>query len=568
MEKYREDMFSNMKKHENMVSDIVPKRRDIHNNLVSYVFQNRDGKNFKRLNGRDIENVFDLYDEEFFDNEIRNRFVDGRVELKFIASTQDHLDYAGICKIKPHSKEGFIFKIHLYILPNMIPVLICNYRNKMQRILHEDQVDRVFCLQLIVERYFSYLLMVLEEFSCMIKKGDYDYSPMQLQKKYLYENFGYRYDEDLDFIEFINDTNKLPYLPSHQPPKKHINDTFKKSKSDLPGLFINNSSSCYLDSLLISLFFGTSDFPRKIILESDTSLIDYRGWDEKELSKDLSKRKIKVFKGIPNTERLYQEDDVKKFAEILQINLVNHYKILTEKKENITCESRLLISHKFPAIGNFKKGFGSFPVADIYSFFTDIFPDLKMWYIPTKIIDSKGKIKRSKIEERTTFLFWDFIEPSLSEGSHPIWEEIKSPLLVFQNGLVPPIKNYGEIGTEIIVTQGLLTPDSSESKPKFGFVKKQIEKENKFGEYIINDKYRLFAVIRNHGIRPITSGIHDFGGGHYTVYIRPIFDVDKWYFYDDLHPFWVSTKKGVLPENTFVDDTVSRPELLFYEKVK
>ena len=100
--------------------------------------------------------------------------------------------------------------------------------------------------------------------------------------------------------------------------------------------------------------------------------------------------------------------------------------------------------------------------------------------------------------------------------------------------------------------------------PDFGKIRTLIRKKRVFGEYIIDNKYRLFAVLIVHGNRP--QSIEDWGGGHYTAYIRPYSDKENWYYYNDQGPTW--KKEGVLPAEVFVDQKRQRPELFFYSRVK
>ena len=185
------------------------------------------------------------------------------------------------------------------------------------------------------------------------------------------------------------------------------------------------------------------------------------------------------------------------------------------------------------------------------------------------------KLKRGDIEKKTLFQMWDFMQPIINEGSFPIWDEITFPVIVFQNGLNPPIKNYDSLISEKIVTWDIIPGEKKMVRrkvggkyinikvPQFGKVVKVQKKAQKFSEYIINGKYRLFAAVMIHGERPKKIG--DFGGGHYTSYIRPKFQPEIWYKYDDMGPVWEQIGLGA-PDDIFKDKKYSRPELLFYQR--
>jgi hypothetical protein len=179
---------------------------------------------------------------------------------------------------------------------------------------------------------------------------------------------------------------------------------------------------------------------------------------------------------------------------------------------------------------------------------------------------------------------WDFMDPLSNGGSRPVWEWMDYPILVFTNGMAPPLKRLDSIEPEMIDTYG---PDSSRDRweyrntngkrvkvrvPGFGLIRKRVTKIQAFSEYIISDRYRLYAVIMNRGSSP---NLREDGGGHYNAYVRPFGDRERWYIYDDMGGVWkltpkktATSKKGELPEDAFRGENYSRPEMFFYERVR
>ena len=570
-----------------MGQNIIFVRKCIHDKLINEVFSEKGGANFSRFSGNDIEKAFDMYDSEIFNKQIRNKLQENGSLLRFFASNRTS-GTAGMCNIICESK-GF-YEYHLDIAPNIVK----EKRNQLEELIDLETIDRVYCFQIIIEHQLIHLVMILWGYLHMEPSNIYDVYGM-LYKDMLYNYFGYILNPKLDLSyisEYNNTIIRKKIVESSFVLRKNNFVDFKGYTSEI-GLMRNWSNSCYIDSLLTCLFMGTSNAPRDYILNTDISKIDYKSWSSEEISKDIHKRKNKVFKEIRGIQELDTEEKTKNYVQILQNSLLLDYDKMVNKKSIFKCmDTRMILANSIPDMGrNGRKGVQnlcSYPVGDLYEIIVDLFPGLKMWYIPTLITSEKsGKSNEPSItEERKSFLFWDFVGPPDNEGSTPIWDAIDSPMLVFQNGLIPPIENYGSKRSEKLIVRGPIpgkfnnikeiTPKGDiieKSIPKIGNITQTIKKNRVFNEYIINKNYRLFATVRNHGFKPTTSGIDDFGGGHYTAYVRPFFDSEKWYTYDDIGPKWDVTHKGCnnegkLPADTFKDSYFSRSELLFYEKIK
>ena len=171
---------------------------------------------------------------------------------------------------------------------------------------------------------------------------------------------------------------------------------------------------------------------------------------------------------------------------------------------------------------SFKRG-AVFNGVDIFS--------LQITGVPV-LIHLPKKRPFQEIKEFPLFQFWDYLGSNSSEGEEILWDSIKSPILVFQNGGLPPITDFGSIGSEGTYL-----------------------KVRSFGETIIHKKYNLFGVIMLHGTRPGKNG-----GSHYTAYIKT--KGGQWYSYDDIGPVF---KRCTTPK-VFNESGGSKPEMYFYQK--
>jgi hypothetical protein len=575
---------------------IITNRKNIHNVLVSNVFKDKGGKNFTTIDNKCILKTFNIYDSYIFNNQITNKLQEDGNSIKFVIDSE-RVDIGSICKVKSVrcKRNSICNKYELCINVKVILILI-KLEEEIKQFINIKNIDRVYCFQIIIEHVIIHLLMVMWNYmyrDCNGKDCNIYTSHGRLYNCILKNYFGYEFFSKLKLSDVEGLLNL--YNPSEKIFKKDILImTNQENIINNIGLLENWSNSCYIDSLLMSLFLGESEVPRNSILEVNISKIDYKSWTPEEYEKDLKYRRIKIFKKLTTTPGFETETRTREFIVKLQKSLVSDYEKITISKNNFKCiETRSILATYIPEMKPNGANFCSYPVGDLYESIADIFPGLKMKYIPSIVNSAETGIynKASVIEERKSFLFWDFIGPEEDEGVTPLWDIIESPMLVFQNGLVPPITDYGSMKSEKVIVRGLI-PGKFEvineklptgeiirkTVPKIGSTEKIIEKARVFGEYIINDRYRLFAVVRNHGNKPTMSGINDFGGGHYSAYIRPFFDNQNWYNYNDIGPTWELTinkdkthlnfKDGKLPEDTFLDSAYSRPELLFYQKIK
>ncbi len=275
-----------------------------------------------------------------------------------------------------------------------------------------------------------------------------------------------------------------------------------------PLTYQNWSESCYIDTVLVTLFFSGRWF--QMIESSDVSKIHIHNILKNILIDDYNK--------INGKDR----DSHHKCVEIRTI-------------------IRKLIPHPL----------SSFNVSETFGAFCDVFPVLKTHKIPyvnlkRKLIDACPR-KWSTIDAPITPA-WEFMDGDTIEsrtGRIILWEEFNGNRITFQNTLAPYIKQFASMDSEAIEYQGNI------------LIHKKVRC---FGEYILGGKYRLVSVIVH------KSSKNSLNSGHYICYIRPKFDSANWFEYDDLAPKWA--KLSELPKDVFLDDGYSRPELYFYEKVR
>jgi hypothetical protein len=601
---------------------IITNRERIHNILISKSSHNNTST---KIDNKFIMNAFELYDLYVFNNQIKNKLKKDGNSITFITdsknNTENNIIFGSICTVNSilDKHKNIVFHKYEFCI-NVKVISILLKLKEIKQLIDVEKLDKVYCFQVILEHAIIHLLMLVWNYMYRDYYGLSSdiYTPHgKLYQCMLKHYFGYA--TSASFLSSNNNSSSSKIILSDIKGllNQHIqkSSSFSKENNILVkttnkeylcqtkkkvtttnsiivkmGLLENWSNSCYIDSLLMSLFLGDSEVPNKSILKINYLKIDYKSWAPEEVDKDLQDRKKKIFKKLTTTPGFETELQMKEFTGQLQRSLISDYDKIVNSGTNFKCiETRGILAMYIPEMKPNGSNFCSYPVGDLYETIADIFPGLKMKYIPSIVNSVETGIynKPSVIEERKSFLFWDFISPEEDEGVTPLWDIIESPMLVFQNGLVPAITDYGSINSEKVIVRG---PTSNKFEivneklpsgeiirktiPKIESIEKIIEKARVFGEYIINDRYRLFAVVRNHGTKPISSGINDFGGGHYSAYIRPFFDNQNWYNYNDMGPSWELTncnlqpKSGNLPKDTFLDTDYSRPELLFYQKIK
>ena len=209
-----------------------------------------------------------------------------------------------------------------------------------------------------------------------------------------------------------------------------------------------------------------------------------------------------------------------------------------KKEESFVCtDLRIILSDCLPSL----IPLGSHSSSQVYVLLSSIFPSLKMVDVP--------RLDGEVLHPLSTFTMWDYLDPNPTPQGSPDWQEINNPVLVFLNNLLPPLVNYHLAGEEIVINP-------------YTKKKETITKARKFSEYILDRRYRVFAIITSIGRKPTT--LTSTGGGHYISYFRI---GDTYYKYDDMDPSLHKMETHGLPKALFRDTDRSRPELIFYENV-
>ncbi len=320
--------------------------------------------------------------------------------------------------------------------------------------------------------------------------------------------------QSMKWFEYLS-TILLVFL--HEP--KNIYDAEAIAKELYINLFLRNpptlkppiayqnwSESCYLDSLLVCIFFGGNMF-----------------------------HNINLFKNNTNE------------AIKLKAALNHDYTLMIDKHRytTLTCHTirdilRSIIPHPL----------GNFGVSETFDALADIFLCMKTTNIP--YINLQNNISSAYIRNSFGMKFsapfvsmWEFMDGDTIRsrlGRVILWDKFESPFITFQNTLAPHIKRFSDTESEILLTNG---------------EKNKHRKSQCFSEYILNKRYKLVYVISH------KSPKNSLETGHYVVFIRPKFDDSHWYEYDDLRCGWI--KLATLPDEVFLDNGWMRPELLYYE---
>ena len=306
-------------------------------------------------------------------------------------------------------------------------------------------------------------------------------------------------------------------------------------------LLKNINNSCFMDSLLIALIVSSVNPIREAMFNFNTETYDYTRMD-----------------GATLESRHYPIECTTAWAKSLKDGEFNSYATLTQRllkryAYSIVYGTNVYRLHCTNLRKLLHRCNDSIPISaqasplEVYSVLTGMYPKLgNMRYSAMVKKKVDGKTKR---REKTTdmFTFADFLIDPEEIGTTILWDEITHPFLVFHNGMLPPMKRYGKSGNErMIVMETVL----------------DVWKSREFNEYILDGKYLLAAAIMHHG-RVSMSGS---SGGHYTAYIRPYNDSERWYHYDDIGPSFMRQTK--FPKEHILNDNGGlRPEIYIYERV-
>lgn len=357
--------------------------------------------------------------------------------------------------------------------------------------------DHVLFLQRILERQMIHLLILMWD----LAKWD----PVYCSEGILYQRLKNRYFGDSPFLEGslrMDLENPLTY-------------TVPLTRT---GLLRYSENSCYLDSLLTVLLLSDCGFYRK-------NLFDFR------IPKRYSPSTVQ------KDSKLKTSRDIRQYASALQKQLQIDYNRLVNQGEIFSClDLRKLLQEFYPDLKK-RRSWDIYNISAVYDLLSEVFPLLKMYPIPTTIhVSGKTKKKKRKL---SVFQMWDFLGDFSGVGEEYMWEELRTEVLVFQNGGIPPITDLGSLGVEI----------ASDSH--------SYEKVRSFGPTILEGKYELFGAVILHGTTPGRDG-----GTHYTAFFKT--KGGEWCHYDDLGPS--ITKLKAFPPNIFREVRGGKPELFFYQR--
>ena len=306
-------------------------------------------------------------------------------------------------------------------------------------------------------------------------------------------------------------------------------------------LLKNINNSCFMDSLLIALILSAANPIREAIFNFNPETYDYSRMDLATLesrhhpvecttvwAKGLKEGEFNSYATL--TQRL-----LKKYAySIVYGESVDRFYCTNLRKLLHRCNDSVPISAQASPL-------------EVYSVLTGMYHKLgNMRYSAMVKKKVAGKVKR---REKTIdmFTFADFLIDPEEIGTTILWNSVTHPFLVFHNGMYPPMKHYGKSGKESMnITDTAIN----------------VWKAREFDEFILNGRYRMTAAVMHHG-RVSMTGI---SGGHYTAYIRPYNDSERWYHYDDIGPSFM--RRSRFPKEHILNDNGGlRPEMYIYERV-
>lgn len=328
------------------------------------------------------------------------------------------------------------------------------------------------------------------------------------------------------------------------------------------GILVNWRNSCYVDSLITVLLFSSPDFYRREILHKDVNTVPYD--------------KVEFLPEGTNTPTSLSSNAAKRYTSKIQSALSVIFEGIISGERMECTQFRQLIGKYLPRFLP-EDGQMLSPTEVYENIFSVLFPSLK--FIITRrsfsSFDPKDPTRTGKINDNsqrvTEVTFKDFVEEPVANlggkddngqditGGDVLWDKQNSDVIVMRNNPELAIKAWDKAGDEVIETIAW-----NKKKGKMGKIKAVYTKSRALGEYIISSRYRLFAAIMNHGRIDITAT--EAGGAHYTAYLRPSFDKEVWYDYDDMSKRFRKLKG--LPGDVFRNSTTQRADMLFYEKIK
>ena len=302
------------------------------------------------------------------------------------------------------------------------------------------------------------------------------------------------------------------------PPPNQAEECILSPPSAVPTNFYQlQQNSCYLDTLLMIILGGDATAWREAIFTADVNVADYTHF-------------LSAFPTATSVDR------IRSVAYQLQTSLFDDYSSIFSNPKSGPLDSSSIRSCFSSILPDMKIGgfWAPFSASIVYDLLADFFPSLKT-QCPVRIVKN-GKFDSFKQRPLNLLQMWDYLDPlTNTEGSYEeiLWTEIKSPMLVFQNGSLPPIREFDSLQAEEVAIDNVHTT---------------VCKRRTFSETILNGQYRLGGVVTL------------IGGGHYIGYILV---GEKWHYYNDSGPIFQPL--AALPrEGVWQETGEAKPDLLFY----
>ena len=288
---------------------------------------------------------------------------------------------------------------------------------------------------------------------------------------------------------------------------------FNEPKLNKYGIYCNWENSCYLDSLMMVLYYSKGDI-LNIILNIDIDSLEYRVLDNAGILKFINPFLDSDIRTLA---------DVKNAAKNMCMAMTNDYNRLI-KGDRLQCKRvREILRECDPDM--YTHAWTIYSAAEIYDTIAHLFLPLMIEYT-YKVNGIVGKQKKSM------FSFWEFMA---NDKPNIEWDNIVSNILVFRNtGLA--IRHYN-------------SPDDETISMGENFV--TLHKDRIFGKVILN-RYDLVGVVMLQGTQPGQDS-----GSHYVSYINTN---DGWFYYDDAG-VW-ENRSNI--DNVFNEEHGNKPELYFY----
>lgn len=309
-----------------------------------------------------------------------------------------------------------------------------------------------------------------------------------------------------------------------------------EAEEPLRGLVKWSNNSCFFDSVMMVVFYGSSAYIRDTILTSDISY-----------ERDVDGKYVNPF---PVATKTSKRDGFQDLFDKTRAYFTDNQQKLSEGKIFCSINLRNALSKVDPAIGSGVQ----YEPSSVYATLSHIFRNLLLTGMKVSRKMGNGRVKRRGMTPTPFISMFDFVTTT-PLGDTYLWDTCKEPILVFYIRQSPWLKRWNESGKETI----------SVLDPNRGRVMMEYSKPNPFGDYILGERYRLFGVVVHSGVAP--ESLLSTSNGHYTSLIRPHFDPGSWYYYDDMMPSFQKVSEGSVPDSAFRDTGRMRPHMLFYERV-